>query len=143
MMSLFQKKKSKKEINELKEESDSNKSFEDEKVFIINHKIKNNERKKELLNLVKKFQDKYNQIKKEIFNYKKLINYDKLFEMYNEIDKNDNDNKKMEEILLKLDEYIKLNLPKKYISEFKEIFNYFCIYGLQLKYAKDELQNLE
>ena len=142
-MSLLQKKKSKKEINELKEESDSNKSFEDEKVFIIKHKIKNNERKKELLNLLKQFQDKYNQLKKEIFTYKKLINCDKLFEMYNEIDKNDNDNNKMEEIVLKLDEYIKLNLPKKYISEFKEIFNNFCIYGLELKYAKDELQNLE
>ena len=137
------KKKSKKEINELKEESDSNKSFEDEKVYIINHKIKNNERKKELLNLLKQFQDKYNQLKKEIFNYKKLINCDKLIEMYNEIDKNDNNNNKMEEILLKLDDFIKLNLPKKYISDFKEIFNNFCIYGLELKYAKDELQNLE
>ena len=137
------KKKSKKEINELKEESDSNKSFEDEKVFIIKHKIKNNERKKELLNLLKQFQDKYNQLKKEIFNYKKLINCDKLIEMYNEIDKNDNNNNKMEEILLKLDDFIKLNLPKKYISDFKEIFNNFCIYGLELKYAKDELQNLE
>ena len=135
---ILTKKKSKKELSEFKDESDS---LDEEKVYIINDK--NNEKKKELLNLVKKFQEKYNQLKKEIYTYQNQINCEKIFEMYNEIDKNNNDNNKMEEIMLNLDEYIKINLPKENVSTFKEIFNNFCFYGLELKYTKMELENLE
>ncbi len=123
--------------SEIKDESDSNKSIDDEKVFIINNNknIKNNDKKEKLI------KERYIQFKKEIYNYKNQIDCDKLLEIFNEIDKNLNINK-MDEMILKINNYIKLHLPNKIIPQFKKIFNKFCLYGLQLKYSKMENQKL-
>ena len=55
--------------------------------------------------------------------------------MYNNIDTNFN-NKKIDDITLEIDNYIKLQLPKNIIPKFKKIFNKLCYYGLQLRYSK-------
>jgi len=123
--------------SEIKDESDSNKGFDEEKVFIINNSknLKNNDKKEKLII------ERYIQFKKEIYNYKNQIDCDKLLNIFNEIDKNLNANK-MDEMIFKINNYIKLHLPKKIIPQFKKIFNKFCLYGLQLKYSKIEEQKL-
>ena len=123
--------------SEIKDESDCNKSFDDENVFIINNSknIKINDKKEKLI------KERYIQFKKEIYNYKNQIDCDKLLEIFNGIDKNLNVNK-MDEMILKMNNYIKLHLPNKIIPQFKKIFNKFCLYGLQLKYSKMENQKL-
>ena len=123
----------KKKSNEFKEESESNMSLGEEKVLIINN---NNNNYKNNQKLIK---EKYEGLKNEIYNYNNLIDCNILIEMFNNIDKNYNNNN-MEETLLKVDNYIKLHLPKNLIPQFKKIFNKLCFYNLQLKYLKMQLQ---
>ena len=110
----------------LKDESES---FDEEKVLIINDNFKYDENKEKIII------EKYNQLKKEIYYFNNQINCDKLIEMYNNIDTNFN-NKKIDDITLEIDNYIKLQLPKNIIPKFKKIFNKLCYYGLQLRYSK-------
>ncbi len=123
----------KKKSNEFKEESESNMSLGEEKVLIINN---NNNNYKNNQKLIK---EKYEGLKNEIYNYNNLIDCNILIEMFNNIDKNYNNNN-MEETLLKVDNYIKLHLPKNLIPQFKKIFNKLCFYNLQLKYLKMQFQ---
>ena len=116
----------KRSISEIKDDSD----FEDEKVFII----KNNNFKERKEKLIK---EKYEELKKRIYNYQNQIDCDKLIKIFNGIDKNLNNNK-MDEMIIKINNYMKLHLPKNIIPQFKKIFNQFCFYGLQLKYSKIE-----
>jgi hypothetical protein len=108
-------------------------SLGEEKVLIINN---NNNNYKNNQKLIK---EKYEGLKNEIYNYNNLIDCNILIEMFNNIDKNYNNNN-MEETLLKVDNYIKLHLPKNLIPQFKKIFNKLCFYNLQLKYLKMQFQ---
>ena len=123
----------KKKSTEFKDESESNLSLGEEKVFIINN---NNNNFKNNQNLIK---EKYEGLKNEIYNYNNLIDCNILIDMFNNIDKNYT-NKNMEETLLKVDNYIKLHLPNNLIPQFKKIFNKLCFYNLQLKYLKMQFQ---
>ena len=122
-----------KKSTEFKDESESNLSLGEEKVFIINN---NNNNFKNNQNLIK---EKYEGLKNEIYNYNNLIDCNILIDMFNNIDKNYT-NKNMEETLLKVDNYIKLHLPNNLIPQFKKIFNKLCFYNLQLKYLKMQFQ---
>ena len=122
-----------KKSTEFKDESESNLSLGEEKVFIINN---NNNNFKNNQNLIK---EKYEGLKNEIYNYNNLIDCNILIDMFNNIDKNYT-NKNMEETLIKVDNYIKLHLPNNLIPQFKKIFNKLCFYNLQLKYLKMQFQ---
>ena len=72
---------------------------------------------------------KYNQYKEEIMKYEKLIDINKLFELYGLISKNKD---KIEDITEKIERYLKTNLQNENYKKLKKLFQNFIFYDLNI-----------
>ena len=130
-------------FNNLDEDNSSNKSFEDEKVCIIQNKHNeiNMEKRKKLISQIEKFQKKFNSLYQEFWSYDKQINCKKFMEIYKEIDYKQKGDK-TEEVINKLEEYVRKHLSDSLAQQFKEIFYKFLYYDIELKITKNELEKI-
>ena len=72
---------------------------------------------------------KYNKYKEEIMKYEKLIDINKLFELYGLISKNKD---KIEDITQKIERYLKTNLQNENYKKLKKLFQNFIFYDLNI-----------
>ena len=130
-------------FNNSDDENSSNKSFEDEKVSIIQniHNDINMEKRKKLISQIEKFQKKFNSLYQEFWSYDKQINCKKFMEIYKEIDYKQKGDK-TEEVINKLEEYVRKHLSDSLAQQFKEIFYKFLYYDIELKITKNELEKI-
>ena len=116
-------------------------SLEEEKVFIIQNSNNNLEKRKKLISQIEKFQKKFNLLYKEFWSYDKQINCKKFLEIYKEIDVNQKGDK-TEEVINKLEDYVRKHLFDNLVPQFKEIFYKFLYYDIELKITKNELEKI-
>ena len=116
-------------------------SLEEEKVFIIQNSNNNLEKRKKLISQIEKFQKKFNFLYKEFWSYDKQINCKKFLEIYKEIDVTQKGDK-TEEVINKLEDYVRKHLSDNLVPQFKEIFYKFLYYDIELKITKNELEKI-
>ena len=116
-------------------------SLEEEKVFIIQNSNNNLEKRKKLISQIEKFQKKFNLLYKEFWSYDKQINCKKFLEIYKEIDVTQKGDK-TEEVINKLEDYVRKHLSDNLVPQFKEIFYKFLYYDIELKITKNELEKI-
>ena len=116
-------------------------SLEEEKVFIIQNSNNNLEKRKKLISQIEKFQKKFNFLYKEFWSYDKQINCKKFLEIYKEIDVTEKGDK-TEEVINKLEDYVRKHLSDNLVPQFKEIFYKFLYYDIELKITKNELEKI-
>ena len=105
-------------------------SLEEEKVFIIQNSNNNLEKRKKLISQIEKFQKKFNFLYKEFWSYDKQINCKKFLEIYKEIDVTEKGDK-TEEVINKLEDYVRKHLSDNLVPQFKEIFYKFLYYDIE------------
>ncbi len=120
---------------------DDEDSLEEEKVFIIQNSNNNLEKRKKLISQIEKFQKKFNFLYKEFWSYDKQINCKKFLEIYKEIDVTQKGDK-TEEVINKLEDYVRKHLSDNLVPQFKEIFYKFLYYDIELKITKNELEKI-
>ena len=116
-------------------------SLEEEKVFIIQNSNNNLEKRQKLISQIEKFQKKFNFLYKEFWSYDKQINCKKFLEIYKEIDVTQKGDK-TEEVINKLEDYVRKHLSDNLVPQFKEIFYKFLYYDIELKITKNELEKI-
>ena len=130
-------------FNSLEDDDGCDKSFEDEKVSVIQniHNEINSEKRKKLISQIEKFQKKFNSLYQEFWSYDKQINCKKFMEIYKQIDYKQKGDK-TEEVINKLEEYVRKHLSDSLAQQFKEIFYKFLYYDIELKITKNELEKI-
>ena len=73
---------------------------------------------------------KYNEYKEEILKYKEIIDINKLFDLYEQISKN---NGKIEDISKKIESYLKTNLSYDNYKKLKRLFKNFIFYDINIE----------
>ena len=130
-------------FNSLEDDDGCDNCFEDEKVSVIQniHNEINSEKRKKLISQIEKFQKKFNSLYQEFWSYDKQINCKKFMEIYKQIDYKQKGDK-TEEVINKLEEYVRKHLSDSLAQQFKEIFYKFLYYDIELKITKNELEKI-
>ena len=110
-------------ITRTEEDNDDN----EEKVAVL--KKEDNMLKEKINKKKEEFIYKYNEIKKNIFKYKNIINIEKLFSLYELISK---DKDRSENIIKDIENYLITNLPPEFYKQFHKLFNNFIFYDIEI-----------
>lgn len=103
---------------------------DEEKVSVLHQ---NNQDTESLDNKLKEYQNKYNETIKKILSYKKKMNVDLLFSLYEQTNKNKS---KVDEINQQIEKYIKDSLPPELFSKFLKLFYSYIYYDVEIENLK-------
>ena len=113
----------------IEENSEDENSDIEEKVSIFTEKDEIKFEEEKIKKQKEEYIMKYNKYKEEIMKYEKLIDINKLFELYGLISKNKD---KIEDITQKIERYLKTNLQNENYKKLKKLFQNFIFYDLNI-----------